>query len=184
MGWAYCPLTPRYFLWLCRVQFRDWNNVSSGRFHHCSLWMAVCFLHDWQHWLFVVYILVFFGFRYASVAPKNIHSRISVYSRERFYGSYWGMLVNKKLNKIQLYKNWVNERLGFWLKKNFQGVAVPWKSILTSWPAWSIGITTFGRIWVHYVFIIAGPMYIKTVLGLSIQAVSIYPVTSNKNYVI
>ncbi|XP_058802305.1 sialin-like isoform X2 [Phymastichus coffea] len=48
--------------------------------------------------------------------------------------------------------------------------SVPWKSILTSWPAWSIGITTFGRIWVHYVFIIAGPVYIKTVLGLSIQA--------------
>ncbi|XP_011500012.1 PREDICTED: vesicular glutamate transporter 3 [Ceratosolen solmsi marchali] len=51
-----------------------------------------------------------------------------------------------------------------------EGVSVPWKSILTSCPAWSIGITTFGRIWVHYVFIIAGPMYIKTVLGLSIQA--------------
>ncbi|OXU18224.1 hypothetical protein TSAR_015894 [Trichomalopsis sarcophagae] len=51
-----------------------------------------------------------------------------------------------------------------------EGTKVPWKSILTSWPAWSIGITTFGRIWVHYVFIIAGPMYIKTVLGLSIQA--------------
>ncbi|XP_034938553.1 sialin [Chelonus insularis] len=49
-------------------------------------------------------------------------------------------------------------------------VIVPWKSILTSWPAWSIGITTFGRIWVHYVFIIPGPMYMKTVLGFSIQA--------------
>lgn len=48
---------------------------------------------------------------------------------------------------------------------------VPWKSILMSWPAWAIGITTFGRIWVHYVFIIPGPMYIKTVLGFSIQAV-------------
>ncbi|KAH0568170.1 hypothetical protein KQX54_019283 [Cotesia glomerata] len=46
---------------------------------------------------------------------------------------------------------------------------VPWKSILTSWPAWAIGITTFGRIWVHYVFIIPGPMYMKTVLGFSIQ---------------
>ncbi|XP_014213178.1 sialin [Copidosoma floridanum] len=53
---------------------------------------------------------------------------------------------------------------------NKEGVSVPWRSILTSWPAWSIGITTFGRIWVHYVFIITGPMYIKTVLGLGIQA--------------
>ncbi|KAG7199009.1 hypothetical protein KM043_013161 [Ampulex compressa] len=51
-----------------------------------------------------------------------------------------------------------------------EGMPVPWKAILTSWPAWSIGITTFGRIWVHYVFIIPGPMYMKTVLGFSIQA--------------
>ncbi|XP_012276355.1 sialin [Orussus abietinus] len=51
-----------------------------------------------------------------------------------------------------------------------EGVPVPWKSILTSRPAWAIGITTFGRIWVHYVFIISGPMYMKTVLGFSIQA--------------
>ncbi|KAM0727450.1 Sialin [Formica fusca] len=51
-----------------------------------------------------------------------------------------------------------------------EDMPVPWKSILTSWPAWAIGITTFGRIWVHYVFIIPGPMYMKTVLGFSIQA--------------
>ncbi|XP_008554081.1 sialin [Microplitis demolitor] len=50
-----------------------------------------------------------------------------------------------------------------------QAMPVPWKSILTSWPAWAIAITTFGRIWVHYVFIIPGPMYMKTVLGFSIQ---------------
>lgn len=54
----------------------------------------------------------------------------------------------------------------------YQGMRVPWKKILTSLPAWSIGITTFGRIWIHYVFIIPGPMYMKTVLGFSIQAVS------------
>ncbi|KAL0110191.1 hypothetical protein PUN28_013680 [Cardiocondyla obscurior] len=51
-----------------------------------------------------------------------------------------------------------------------EDLPVPWKSILTSWPAWAIGITTFGRIWVHYVFIIPGPRYMKTVLGFSIQA--------------
>ncbi|XP_018301443.1 sialin isoform X1 [Mycetomoellerius zeteki] len=51
-----------------------------------------------------------------------------------------------------------------------EDLPVPWKSILTSLPAWAIGITTFGRIWVHYVFIIPGPMYMKTVLGFSIQA--------------
>lgn len=53
----------------------------------------------------------------------------------------------------------------------FKNMPVPWRFILTSWPAWSIGITTFGRIWVHYIFIISGPMYMKTVLGFSIQAV-------------
>jgi len=53
----------------------------------------------------------------------------------------------------------------------FQGLVVPWNSILTSLPAWSIGITTFGRIWIHYTFIIPGPMYMKTVLGFSIQKV-------------
>lgn len=52
-----------------------------------------------------------------------------------------------------------------------QGLVVPWHSILTSLPAWSIGITTFGRIWIHYTFIIPGPMYMKTVLGFSIQKV-------------
>ncbi|KAJ9584070.1 hypothetical protein L9F63_021587, partial [Diploptera punctata] len=50
-----------------------------------------------------------------------------------------------------------------------KGLVVPWRSILTSLPAWSIGITTFGRIWIHYTFIIPGPMYMKTVLGFSIQ---------------
>lgn len=53
-----------------------------------------------------------------------------------------------------------------------EGMPVPWKSILTSWPAWAIGITTFGRIWVHYVFIIPGPMYMKTILNFKIQTVS------------
>ncbi|XP_017771579.1 PREDICTED: sialin [Nicrophorus vespilloides] len=46
---------------------------------------------------------------------------------------------------------------------------VPWTSILTSKPAWAIGITTFGRIWVHYTFIIPGPQYMKTILGFSIE---------------
>ena len=46
---------------------------------------------------------------------------------------------------------------------------VPWISIFKSLPAWSIGVTTFGRIWVHYVFIMSGPMYMKHILGFSIQ---------------
>nr|XP_022901620.1 sialin [Onthophagus taurus] len=46
---------------------------------------------------------------------------------------------------------------------------VPWMKILTSMPAWSIGITTFGRIWVHYTFIVPGPKYMHSILGFSIQ---------------
>ncbi|XP_018561721.1 sialin [Anoplophora glabripennis] len=52
---------------------------------------------------------------------------------------------------------------------NTRKQAVPWKAILTSMPAWSIGITTFGRIWVHYTFIIPGPTYMKSILGFSIE---------------
>ncbi|KAH0998570.1 sialin isoform X1 [Dendroctonus ponderosae] len=53
--------------------------------------------------------------------------------------------------------------------ENSRQQQVPWKSILTSKAAWSIGITTFGRIWVHYTFIISGPTYMKRILGFSIE---------------
>lgn len=46
---------------------------------------------------------------------------------------------------------------------------VPWKEIFKSLPAWSIGVTTFGRIWVHYTFIMGGPLYMKDILHFSIQ---------------
>lgn len=49
------------------------------------------------------------------------------------------------------------------------GMKVPWTKIFTSLPVWSIGITTFGRIWVHYTFIMSGPMYMKNILHFSIQ---------------
>ncbi|VEN62147.1 unnamed protein product [Callosobruchus maculatus] len=52
---------------------------------------------------------------------------------------------------------------------NVRTAEVPWRSIFTSMPAWSIGITTFGRIWVHYTFIISGPTYMKSILGFSIE---------------
>lgn len=50
---------------------------------------------------------------------------------------------------------------------------VPWGAIFSSAPAWAIGITTFGRIWVHYTFIIGGPKYMKSVFGFSIEKVGI-----------
>lgn len=48
---------------------------------------------------------------------------------------------------------------------------VPWMAILKSPHAWAIGVTTFGRIWVHYTFIIPGPKYMKSILGFSIEKV-------------
>lgn len=63
-----------------------------------------------------------------------------------------------------------------YIKKNIDhdvqsslGMPVPWLSIFKSLPAWSIGVTTFGRIWVHYTFIMSGPMYMKNILGLDTQ---------------
>ena len=53
--------------------------------------------------------------------------------------------------------------------KEGMGMKVPWLKIFTSLPVWSIGITTFGRIWVHYTFIMSGPMYMKNILHFSIQ---------------
>lgn len=54
--------------------------------------------------------------------------------------------------------------------KDNQGQKIPWKAIFTSFPAWSIGITTFGRIWVHYTFIMNGPSFMKNILNFDIQA--------------
>ncbi|EFA08478.2 Putative inorganic phosphate cotransporter-like Protein [Tribolium castaneum] len=56
--------------------------------------------------------------------------------------------------------------------------SVPWKAILTSPHAWSIGVTTFGRIWVHYTFIIPGPKYMKSILGFSIEKNGLFRVVA------
>ncbi|XP_036342334.1 sialin-like [Rhagoletis pomonella] len=54
--------------------------------------------------------------------------------------------------------------------KEALGMNVPWKSIFTSLPAWAIGITTFGRIWIHYIFIVCGPNFMKNVLKFNYKA--------------
>lgn len=50
------------------------------------------------------------------------------------------------------------------------GMDVPWKSIFTSLPAYAIGITTFGRIWIHYIFIVCGPNFMKNMLKFNYKA--------------
>lgn len=63
---------------------------------------------------------------------------------------------------------YIELNVGREIKENL-GMKVPWKSIFTSLPAWSIGVTTFGRIWVHYTFIMGGPSYMKEILNFDIQ---------------
>lgn len=53
--------------------------------------------------------------------------------------------------------------------KNGMGMKVPWKKIFTSVPVWAIGLTTFGRIWVHYTFIMSGPEYMQKILCFDIK---------------
>lgn len=54
--------------------------------------------------------------------------------------------------------------------KEAVGMSVPWKSIFTSLPAYAIGITTFGRIWIHYIFIVCGPNFMKNMLKFNYKA--------------
>ncbi|XP_067614238.1 sodium-dependent phosphate transport protein 1 isoform X2 [Eurosta solidaginis] len=54
--------------------------------------------------------------------------------------------------------------------KEALGMKVPWKSILTSLPVWAVAITTFGRIWIHYIFIVCGPNFMKNILKFNYQA--------------
>uniref|UniRef100_A0A1B0GEM0 Major facilitator superfamily (MFS) profile domain-containing protein n=2 Tax=Glossina morsitans morsitans TaxID=37546 RepID=A0A1B0GEM0_GLOMM len=53
--------------------------------------------------------------------------------------------------------------------KETVGTKVPWKCIFTSLPVWAIGITTFGRIWIHYVFIVYGPSFMTNILKFPLQ---------------
>ncbi|KAF5270548.1 hypothetical protein FQR65_LT05446 [Abscondita terminalis] len=46
---------------------------------------------------------------------------------------------------------------------------VPWKSILTSIPVLSIGISAFGRMWMGSMLTVYGPLYLKTIIGLTVQ---------------
>ncbi|XP_017855056.1 vesicular glutamate transporter 1 isoform X2 [Drosophila busckii] len=43
-------------------------------------------------------------------------------------------------------------------------IKVPWAHIFKSLPVWAIAITTFGRIFVHYVFIVSGPTFMSNIL--------------------
>lgn len=54
--------------------------------------------------------------------------------------------------------------------KESLGMKVPWCQIFTSPPALAIGITTFGRIWIHYIFIVCGPNFMKNILKFDYQA--------------
>ncbi|XP_043063577.1 sialin isoform X1 [Drosophila ficusphila] len=52
---------------------------------------------------------------------------------------------------------------------NAAKVKIPWLKIFRSLPAWAIAITTFGRIFVHYVFIVSGPTFMGKVLKFNFE---------------
>ncbi|KAF5270539.1 hypothetical protein FQR65_LT05437 [Abscondita terminalis] len=46
---------------------------------------------------------------------------------------------------------------------------IPWKSIFTSVPVWVLCITSFGRAWLAFSLQIYGPLYLKTVGGVTLE---------------
>ncbi|KAH8338974.1 hypothetical protein KR059_007657, partial [Drosophila kikkawai] len=70
-------------------------------------------------------------------------------------------ITKKELNYIEL--NVSNE------VKKFNRVKVPWLQIFRSLPAWAIAITTFGRIFIHYIFIVNGPTFMGNVLKFNFE---------------
>ncbi|CAB3365410.1 Hypothetical predicted protein [Cloeon dipterum] len=102
-------------------------------------------------WRVVFYVTGSFGFTWCifwfllAYDTPAVHPRITPYERSYIEVSLGETVVKGK------------------------GLPVPWKELFKSLPVWAIGITTFGRIWVSYTFIISGPLYMKTVLGFSIQ---------------
>uniref|UniRef100_A0A1A9ZSQ1 Major facilitator superfamily (MFS) profile domain-containing protein n=1 Tax=Glossina pallidipes TaxID=7398 RepID=A0A1A9ZSQ1_GLOPL len=70
-------------------------------------------------------------------------------------------ITNEELEYIEM-------NIGVEVKESV-GMKVPWKCIFTSPPVWAIGITTFGRIWIHYVFIVYGPSFMTNILKFPLQ---------------
>ncbi|XP_046865526.1 sialin isoform X2 [Drosophila willistoni] len=59
--------------------------------------------------------------------------------------------------------NYIEHNVGKEVQKSVS-VKVPWLQIFKSLPAWAIAITTFGRIFVHYIFIVCGPTFMNHIL--------------------
>uniref|UniRef100_A0A1B6CNY2 Major facilitator superfamily (MFS) profile domain-containing protein n=1 Tax=Clastoptera arizonana TaxID=38151 RepID=A0A1B6CNY2_9HEMI len=109
------------------------------------------------------FLIAHFGWRVVFYTTGSIGS---IWCLFWYFFAFDSPQKHPRISKQEL--NYIQTNLGSTVTTG-QAMKVPWKAIMTSLPAWAIGITTFGRIWVHYTFIIPGPMYMKTVLGFSIQ---------------
>ncbi|XP_043661501.1 sialin isoform X2 [Drosophila teissieri] len=70
-------------------------------------------------------------------------------------------IAEDELNYIELnVRNEVNSNVK---------IKVPWLQIFKSIPAWAIAVTTFGRIFVHYIFIVNGPTFMGSVLKFNFE---------------
>ncbi|KAF5295240.1 hypothetical protein FQR65_LT10524 [Abscondita terminalis] len=56
---------------------------------------------------------------------------------------------------------------------------IPWISILKSIPVWASGIAGFGRMWTNTFFTIYGPLYLKNVIGLSVESNGVWMAVSS-----
>lgn len=142
----------------------QWNMQTY--FKHCQRTLYVCYVEFSNY-------MICFPFRLSAISsPVLIVFPLLFFSLVIYILTFYSFQLDFDVCKFFLVQTSFclsfSSRSMFLL---FQGLVVPWHSILTSLPAWSIGITTFGRIWIHYTFIIPGPMYMKTVLGFSIQKV-------------
>ncbi|KAF5270550.1 hypothetical protein FQR65_LT05448 [Abscondita terminalis] len=69
-----------------------------------------------------------------------------------------------RITKEELLYIQINREQNLHSKKN-----IPWLSIITSIPVLAIGITAFGRLWIHIVMQVYGPLYLKTVVGVTVE---------------
>ncbi|KPU79144.1 uncharacterized protein Dana_GF26894, isoform B [Drosophila ananassae] len=64
--------------------------------------------------------------------------------------------------------NYIEQNVSKEINKSVK-LKIPWLKIFGSIPAWAIAVTTFGRIFIHYIFIVNGPTFMGNVLKFNFE---------------
>ncbi|KRG03889.1 vesicular glutamate transporter 1 [Drosophila mojavensis] len=72
-----------------------------------------------------------------------------------------------RINAEELH--YIERNIGEDVRKSYS-IKVPWGHIFRSLPVWAIAVTTFGRIFVHYIFIVNGPAFMNHILKFEFGA--------------